>query len=335
MSKLSLNKNDRVLGLFPHPDDEALGAGILLQRAAASGAAILPVFLTSGEANAWPQRVLDRKFCLSSEDQQRFAVRREQEARTALAILGVNPDSALFLRFPDAGLTSRLLADGQALLAPLRGLLCDFQPTVVLAPVLADCHPDHSATAALALALLQRQKAQRFRLLAYPTHASLASSAEVTVVTATEAEKATKRRAIAAHRSQLVFRRRFHLRFAQTLEPYRPISAAPAMPVKATVEGNRLQVSFRLPLSWRSPRSPVVTVVTVGEKLEGFALKLGRQRGLPLPLLLRRWYQEQHGRSVTLFLELTHAPQLALVKVSRPFFLYDEVGFIAAASAGV
>ncbi len=335
MNQLSLHENDRVFGLFPHPDDEALGAGILLQRAAAAGAAILPVFLTSGEANAWPQRVLDRKFFLTAEDRRRFASRREQEAREALAILGVPPDAAVFLHFADAALTSRLLADSRSLLAPLRTLLGNFQPTVVLAPVLADCHPDHSATAVLALALLREKQTPSPRLLAYATHASLASSAEVCVVKATQAEQSTKRRAIAAHRSQLVFRRRFHLRFAQDTEFFWPITAAPTRPVKATVEGNRLQVSFRLPLNWRSPRTPLVTVATVGEGIEGFSLPLGRERGLRLPPQLQRWDWEQHGRSITLFLELTYAPQLVVVKVSRPFFLYDETGFILAASASV
>lgn len=333
MSDFSLRKNDRVLGLFPHPDDESLGAGILLQRAAASGAAILPVFLTSGEANAWPQRVLDRKLFLTDEDRRRFAVRREQEARKALAILGVTPGSAVFLRFPDAALTSRLVADGQSLLAPIIRLLAEFQPTVVLAPVLADCHPDHSATAVLALALRKQQETQTFRLLAYPTHVSLTSTGEITVITGTEAEKARKRRAIAAHSSQLVFRRRFHLRFAQAAESYWPITAAPETPVKATVEGNRLQVRFCLPLSFRSLRTPVVTVVTVGEKLEGFSLPIGRPGGLPLSPPLRHWQQD--GRSVTLSLQLTHAPELVLVKVNRPFFLYDEMGFVLAAKASV
>lgn len=332
MSDFCLNKNDRILGLFPHPDDEALGAGILLQRAKAAGAAVLPVFLTSGEANAWPQRVLDRKLLLSEEDRRRFALRREQEAKKALDVLGMDPGSAVFLHFPDTGLTPRLLADGSSLLSPLQALLADFEPTLFLAPVLADCHPDHSAAAVLALALYKQQKTQAFRLVAYSTHASLAGTVALAALTGTEAEVATKRHAIATHRSQLVFRRRFHLSFARGTEHFWPITAAPAMPVTAALKRNRLEVSFRLPWSWRSLRSPVVTVISLGEKLEGFFLPLGRKRGLPLPPQLQAWYWQHHGGSEKLLLELAHAPALAMVKVSRPFFIYDETGFIAAAS---
>ncbi|BCW93236.1 MAG: hypothetical protein KatS3mg007_1130 [Thermoanaerobaculum sp.] len=336
MSELSLRKDDRILGLFPHPDDESLGAGILLQRATAVGAAVLPVFLTSGEANAWPQRVLDRKLVLTAEDQKRFGLRRQGEAREALATLGVNPDAAVFLDFPDTALTPLLLANGESALKPLRNLVRAFQPTLVLAPLLADCHPDHSATAALALALFTEAKSGSFRLLAYPTHANLASSQEVTQIAGTAAEKALKRRAIAAHRSQLVFRRRFHLKFAGAPEVFLPLTTPPRAPqVKAALEGNVLHVSFHLPLSWRSLRKPVLTVVTLQESLSGFSLRFSPRQLAPLPPQVQRCRWQREGKSLRVLVELANAPELALVKVSRPAFLYDEMGFVLADKASV
>lgn len=328
MDELILGRDDRILGLFPHPDDESLGAGILLQRAAAVGAAVLPVFLTSGEANSWPQRVLDRRICLNQEDRRRFAARRQGEARAALEILGLAPHSALFLGFPDTGLTARLLADGDTLLATLSRLVRKFRPTLVLAPVLADCHPDHSATAILAIVLMRRHG---FRLLGYPTHTGALAAQGELELRGSEGELEAKRRAIAAHRSQLVFRRRFHLRFAAAPEVYLPLDTTPEKPeVRARVEGNRLEVSFRLPVGLRSWRRPALTVVTLGHRLSGFSLRLGRRPG-PLPPGVEFVHSERRlGSTGKLVLRLTEAPETAFVKISRPLFLYDEVGFVQA-----
>lgn len=328
MAELVLTANHRILGLFPHPDDESLGAGVLLQRAAAAGASVLPVFLTSGEGNSWPQRVLDRKLWLDDQDRRRFAARRETEAKTALRILGLDPQSALFLGLPDTALTSLLVREGPALLQRLAALVADFRPHWVLAPVLADCHPDHSATAILAVAL-QRQFA--FRLLAYATHAVIHPTAPEVELSCTETELAIKERAIAAHRTQLVFRRRFHLRFARAPEVYLPIHAPPATPqVRARWKGDRLDLSFRLPMGLRSLRPPVLTVVTLGEKLSAVSLRTSPRSLKALPAGrggVAHVHREGRRR---LILRLAQEPELVFVKLSRPLFLYDEVGFVQA-----
>ena len=46
-----ITKDSRLLMIAPHPDDEALATGGLLQRAQAKGAQVYVAFLTDGENN--------------------------------------------------------------------------------------------------------------------------------------------------------------------------------------------------------------------------------------------------------------------------------------------
>jgi hypothetical protein len=48
--------------LAPHPDDEVLGTGGLLQMLAREQATVRVVLLTCGENNPWPQRLLERRW---------------------------------------------------------------------------------------------------------------------------------------------------------------------------------------------------------------------------------------------------------------------------------
>src|SRR5690348_6202609 len=54
--------SDRILLVAPHPDDEMLGAGGLLQRAFALNASVRILFGTNGEDNPWVQRYWERRW---------------------------------------------------------------------------------------------------------------------------------------------------------------------------------------------------------------------------------------------------------------------------------
>ena len=54
--ELQFTAADRLLMLAPHPDDEALAAGGLLQRAIGADAEVRILYVTSGENNPWAQR---------------------------------------------------------------------------------------------------------------------------------------------------------------------------------------------------------------------------------------------------------------------------------------
>src|SRR5215469_15441345 len=99
----------RLMLIAPHPDDEALACSIILQQAVRAGAAIRVVYVTDGDNNPWPQRVLERKWRLNAADRKRWGKLRRAEALAALHVLGVNALAARFLALPDQKLTTILI----------------------------------------------------------------------------------------------------------------------------------------------------------------------------------------------------------------------------------
>src|SRR6202008_2455796 len=81
---IQIGPRDRLLVLAPHPDDETLGTGGLLSRAARLAIATEVVFVTDGDDNPWPQRVLERRIRLDAGARARWAERRRFEAVAAL-----------------------------------------------------------------------------------------------------------------------------------------------------------------------------------------------------------------------------------------------------------
>ena len=147
----AFDRSTRLMVLAPHPDDETLAAGGLLQRASQAGAQILVLYATNGENNPWPQRVLERRWRVGAAERARWGDRRRDEALAALDCLGVSSGSAQFWDLPDQGLTGKLVRQPTSLTNELAARIAAFAPTHFLAPSLQDCHPDHSALAVLAL----------------------------------------------------------------------------------------------------------------------------------------------------------------------------------------
>ena len=122
---LDLARLQRLLVIAPHPDDETLAAGGLLQRSIAAGGTVRVVLVTDGKNNPWPQRMIERKWRLGPKARTRWAARRRAETLEALDCLGVPASSTVFLQFPDQGLTSLLLAGGGRLVSALVAELAD------------------------------------------------------------------------------------------------------------------------------------------------------------------------------------------------------------------
>lgn len=121
----------RVLIVAPHPDDETLGCGGVIARAAAGSADVQVVVMTDG--SAYPV----------SPDRASVARVRRTEALAAMAALGVPSDRITFFDFPDGELEHHRLAGAQRLSELLRRVA----PQQIFVPYQKDRHPDHVATA--------------------------------------------------------------------------------------------------------------------------------------------------------------------------------------------
>src|SRR5262245_58666697 len=107
--RVQLGSEDRVMVLAPHPDDESLATGCVLQIAESVRAATRVVFITDGENNPWAQRATEQRWHIGENERRRWGTRRREESLAALDALGVSAASARFLGFPDQGLTDHLV----------------------------------------------------------------------------------------------------------------------------------------------------------------------------------------------------------------------------------
>ncbi|MEG2805447.1 PIG-L family deacetylase, partial [Stenotrophomonas sp.] len=121
----------RLVVVSPHPDDEVLGCGGLMQAAAASDIAVHVVSVTDGEA-CYPDQPL--------WPAARLRAARRHELANAMRTLGLDATHVTPLGLPD-GSVARHEAELAAHLAT------QLRPgDLLLAPWVGDAHPDHEAT---------------------------------------------------------------------------------------------------------------------------------------------------------------------------------------------
>ena len=246
-----------LLIVAPHPDDESLAAGGLIQRALGHGARVHVVFVTDGDNNPWPQRVLETRLRIGARERERWGARRRGEADRALRELGAEQATVHRLGWPDGGVTWKLVDETVSVIAQWRALLGEIAPTLLVLPDLADGHPDHSALhVLLELVLNGMPEAQRPECLCYLLHghAALDPARQVTF-SLTQGEQGRKRRAIHAHRSQMALSRGRLLRWATGSERF------------ARGIGNHGATGTRLP--WRPQRWLRGTMVLLAVDAQG------------------------------------------------------------------
>lgn len=170
---LAVPPRTRLLVISPHPDDETLAAGGLIQSVLRRGGTVDVVFLTNGDGFSLAARRALKRVRPTPQDYLEFGSLRQGEAERALSVLGVRRDHVTFLGFPDRGLL-RLWTDdwtrpyrspytyagavpyptawapgstysGETLDRLLQDLLSRLQPDLVISPGLMDFHPDHKA----------------------------------------------------------------------------------------------------------------------------------------------------------------------------------------------
>jgi LmbE family N-acetylglucosaminyl deacetylase len=170
-----LNEHDRVLVLAPHPDDEVLACGGVIQQAVALGLPVRVAFFTYGDFYEHSFIVYKKRPVLTPKGVEGMGEIRHGEAVAADSTLGVSKDNLRFLGYPDfgtlemwyaawgdsppvKGLLSRATVvpyqdavrpgapyKGEEVLKDLTLLMREFRPTKVFVSHPADHHPDHKA----------------------------------------------------------------------------------------------------------------------------------------------------------------------------------------------
>ena len=174
-SELVLAPTDRILVLAPHPDDETIACGGIIQRAKALGLPVRVVFLTYGDSNEWSFAVYRKHPVVLPSGVESMGEIRRGEALVAGRTLGLADSDLVFLGYPDFGTLSiwrdhwgteppfrSLLtrvsgvpyADayrpgapykGEEILRDIKAILQDFRPTKIFVSHPADQNPDHQA----------------------------------------------------------------------------------------------------------------------------------------------------------------------------------------------
>jgi len=271
---LTFRAADRLLVFAPHPDDETLATGELIQLALAEGADVRVVFATDGDNNPWPQRWAERRWRIGTAERERWGKRRRGEARAALARLGLGAESARFLGWPDLGLTARLKRDDTAI-ETLRSEIDAFGPTHVAMPSLHDRHPDHGALRVM-LELALRRTRRGCLKLGYVVHGRSGDPGEW-LPAPDAARHARKSEALMAHGSQIILSRRRLLRWASQRESFEHAEANPSIATAAS-SGVVLSIPLVPPYRfWR--RHEVLLVLADGGRVTRACVRLPRLVG--------------------------------------------------------
>src|SRR5262245_45143341 len=91
-----ISSDTRLLVVAPHPDDEVLGAGGLMQQVHAAGGRVRVVYLTDGDGFRDGVKLEERARRPTFIDYRGYGRRRQNEARNALGALGLDGSDARF-----------------------------------------------------------------------------------------------------------------------------------------------------------------------------------------------------------------------------------------------
>ncbi len=196
----------RLLVIAPHPDDESLAAGGLMQQVLEKGGRVHVVFMTSGDGYPEAVALATGHRQPTAVDYRGFGELRRAEALVALEHYHILPVSVTFLGFPDGGLQeiwrrgphvpayqSPYTHDDRPpypeafnphagytsheLINQISHLVALADPDWIAVPIPVDTHPDHCATFTFLLAALKSLAAEPGgdskipdRLLTYLVH---------------------------------------------------------------------------------------------------------------------------------------------------------------------
>jgi LmbE family N-acetylglucosaminyl deacetylase len=327
-----LGRDDRVLLLAPHPDDESIATGGLLQVGLTAGAAVRVMYATDGDRNPWAQLAAEGRWPSDDAARARWGALRREEARRALALLGVRTPDITWLGLPDQRLTDMLHAGDARLMDALAQALREWRPTLIVAPVLYDRHPDHSAIAVMLAFVLARAGATAagVRTLGYRVHAGRHDPEPTRWLALDAGARRRKRDAILCHATQLRWHRETLPAFATEREGYEDV-AAPPRPGEphevrdAAMDGSTLRVA--LARGRGVGLGPRVLRVAFLDDAGRMSCAVARLPGRPSTVRLEpgagamtatEAVLERDGDGGRLVLELGRAPRACFVKAERP-----------------
>jgi LmbE family N-acetylglucosaminyl deacetylase len=336
----------RVMLFAPHPDDESLGCGVLLQRAVGAGAVIRVIYATDGEDNPWPQRCLLRKWRLNGKDRQRWGKWRRAEALAALRVLGVNAADVRFIGLPDQQLSILLTRNCRSILDRLAGFIDEFDPTDLFVPSLADTHPDHSALAVMLRLVITVSPARdvRMRIWHYIVHGSSPAFFDyATPLLHSETEALVKRLAIARHKTQLVLSRRRFFSYAKRQEHFLGLAQSRLGTTDGSItwisDGVRnLRLKIRLPIKVLFASEPHLLLLAWGPggKPRHLDVRLPVQTGeIELRdlnarrlILVANYCGNRFGGELEIPLAIFCREHPLFLKLERRGWFFDEAGWI-------
>jgi LmbE family N-acetylglucosaminyl deacetylase len=180
----------RILVVAPHPDDETLGAGGLIQSAIENNIQVRVLVFTNGDGQPASAVIQGGDQAPRSEDYIRAGEIHQQETLNGLKFLGLASDRVDFLGYPDRQLSQLWLADwkshcplhgvftkvtavpypqvyhpgaaycGDTVLESSRQILDDYRPDLIFLPQINDDHPDHRAASQFILMTVAQLFAQ-------------------------------------------------------------------------------------------------------------------------------------------------------------------------------
>jgi LmbE family N-acetylglucosaminyl deacetylase len=171
----AFSPEDRILILAPHPDDEAIGAGGIIQEAKRLKIPLKIIYLTNGDNNEPSFIINQKRFVIRQKAVLQMGELRAQEAINAGAFLGIRREDQIFLGYPDWGTEdiftsfwreqkpyktwlTRVKAVpykdafsvgspyvGDSILKDLKKIIKDFKPTKIFVSHPFDLNRDHRA----------------------------------------------------------------------------------------------------------------------------------------------------------------------------------------------
>jgi LmbE family N-acetylglucosaminyl deacetylase len=204
LASLSLEGVQRVLVISPHPDDETIAPGGLIQAALANGAQVRVVIFTNGDGQFFAPLLFGLDGGPLPAGYVSMGATRMAESTAALETLGLPAEDIAFLGYPDRGLQPMLEKNwpatdpytapftrtnsspysgtphpgaaycGESLFSDLRSLVLDYRPDLIVLPHPADQHSDHAAASTFTIRVIATirltDSAYRPRMWAYLVH---------------------------------------------------------------------------------------------------------------------------------------------------------------------